>query len=159
MRVHINIGSNLGNRREYIQQAVVHLRRLALLNPNANFRQSSIVESEPWGYSSPYTYLNIGVSFDTDIDALELLHSMQAIEQALGSQSHRKADGTYADRVVDIDIIAYGHTVVDTPELTLPHPRSELRDFVMIPLREIDPDLADFVEEFARQNHCDNRTR
>lgn len=139
MTAHINIGSNLGDSRAIIEAAV---SEVAALSMSGECRRSSFVESEPWGYDSPNRYLNIGVDIDSDLPPLGLLHALQAVERRVASRfarsnDHRNPDGTYRDRALDIDLIIYGTISMDTPELTLPHPRAHLRPFVLGPLREL----------------------
>lgn len=143
MTAHINIGSNLGDSRAIIEAAVAEL---AALSTDGECRRSSFVESEPWGYDSPNRFLNIGIDIESCLPPLELLHALQAIERRVAARfasggnpgnDHRNPDGTYRDRALDIDLIIYGDLTMDTPELTLPHPRAALRPFVLGPLREL----------------------
>ncbi len=147
LHVHLNIGSNLGDREENIRRAVASLRQLACLY--SSVKVSDTVESEPWGYDSGNGFLNAGMSFDTELSPEALLVAVQRVEKSISTASHRDSAGAYIDRIIDIDIIACAVTdaaigrsalvISDTPELTLPHPRALLRDFVMTPLRLIDP--------------------
>lgn len=139
--LYLNIGSNNGDRREYISRAVAELFNLF---PGYQIRKSKEIETEPWGFDSPNKFLNIGVTikgeFDTSKEGLlTLLHNLQTIESKIGSMPHRHADGSYADRQLDIDIIALDNVCVNYPELTIPHPRMHLRDFVLIPMAELAP--------------------
>lgn len=137
-RVHINIGSNLGDRQHNISSAAERLRLLS----TRDFRLSDSVESEPWGFDSDNRFINAGASFETELSPLELLAETQRIEREIsgGQPNHRNPDGSYADRIVDLDIIFYGDLAVDSPSLTIPHPRFRQRDFVMRPLAQIDPE-------------------
>lgn len=137
-RAHINIGSNLGNREQNISRAAEMLRPLA----TCDFRLSDSIESEPWGFDSENRFINAGASFETDLSPDELLAATQRIEREIsgGQPDHRNPDGSYADRIVDLDIIFYGDLAVKSTSLTLPHPRFSQRDFVMRPLAQIDPD-------------------
>lgn len=147
LHVHLNIGSNLGDREENIRRAVASLRQLACVY--SSVKVSDTVESEPWGYDSGNGFLNAGMSFDTELSPEALLAAVQRVEKSISTASHRDSAGAYIDRIIDIDIIACAVTdaaigrsalvISDTPELTLPHPRALLRDFVMTPLRLIDP--------------------
>lgn len=132
MLYHLNIGSNLGDREGNLRRAIAMLSALG-----SAYSVSSIVESEPWGFDSVNTFLNVGVMLESDLKPLEMLHHCQAIERKLGSKSHRDSEGNYVDRLVDIDIILAGDLVINTPELTVPHPRMHERDFVMRPLKEL----------------------
>lgn len=71
--------------------------------------------------------------------SLGVLRRLQEIQSAIDPSPHRDADGRYIDRAIDIDLIAIGNWIVDTPDLTLPHPRMHLRDFVLIPLSALAP--------------------
>lgn len=146
MRIHINIGSNQGDRRALIGQAVA---LIASAWPDARMRLSRPVESEPWGYESPNRFLNLGVMLDTDAlsSPHDVLRRLLAIERRVGGGApHRGADGDYCDRPVDIDLIAVDRLCLSTPDLTLPHPRARLRPFVMHPLHELDPLTASWLE-------------
>ena len=143
MTIHLNIGSNLGDRPALISRAVALLREAF---PTGRFRLSEAVESQPWGYESANTFLNVGVAIDCDaaIAPEEILRRAQGVEKAISTASHRNADGSYADRLIDIDIIAVdpepGRTLAyHSSTLTLPHPRACLRPFVLGPLRALCP--------------------
>ena len=136
--IYLSLGSNLGDRRENLSRAVALIKERW---PDSPARVSSPYESEPWGYDSSHPYINIAVALGGDAPLaggpLALLRQLQAIERAISPAPHRNADGTYADRAIDIDIISIDGIDLSTPELTLPHPRAHLRPFVMIPLREL----------------------
>lgn len=104
-------------------------------------RQSSMIETEPWGFESKNRFLNMVVVIRTTLAPLELLDATQKVEREMG-RNEKSVNGIYHDRIIDIDIIAYDNIKMDTPRLTLPHPRAHIRDFVMIPLKELDIALA-----------------
>lgn len=133
---HINIGSNLGDSRSILERAVAEI---ALRWPCGALRRSTIVESEPWGFSSPHKFLNIGVEIQVEEPPLQVLDALLEIQNRICSSPHRDDAGGYVDRLVDIDLIFYDDVVMDTPRLRLPHPRMHLRPFVLIPLRELSP--------------------
>ena len=136
MRYYINIGTNLGDLGANVARAVAEIRaRLGVA-----VRESAPVYSEAWGYESEHGYMNVGAAFDTEECPVAVLRELRGIEVAMGSASHRNADGSYADRIVDIDVIAIDELEIDTPELTVPHPRMEQRDFVLAPLAELAPE-------------------
>lgn len=142
--VYLNIGSNKGDRHALIGRAVALLGTRLGARP----RCSRWYDSEPWGFVSDEMFVNLGVAMDIDDDAdpLRLLDLTQDIERMLGGGPHRAPDGSYIDRALDIDIIAIDRVVMDTDRLTVPHPLSSARDFVMQPLRELAPaDLVDWV--------------
>ena len=135
MNYYLNIGSNIGDRRDNLYRAVV-----ALAAQTLECAVSSIVESEPWGFESENRFMNLGVSFNSDIEPQEMLDRIHDIERSLGSASHRDADGGYIDRLVDIDIVAIDDLVIDTPTLQVPHPHLPERDFFLIPMQQLAPD-------------------
>lgn len=146
MRIHLNIGSNMGDREAYLARAVELLAREFA---GAGLRTAGPVESEPWGYESACRYLNIGVMLDLPAPMApgQVLDIAQRVERAAGGGApHRNADGSYRDRPLDIDIIDIDGLVLSTPRLTLPHPRAALRPFVMQPLRQLDPEAAARIE-------------
>lgn len=132
MKYYINIGSNLGNRRLNLSRAIAAVERRY-----GYFEISKLVESEPWGFDSTNLFLNVAMMFETDDEPLDVLHELQAIERALSPESHRNPDGTYADRIIDIDIMAIENVEIDTPELKVPHPHLFDRPFFINPLKEL----------------------
>ncbi len=139
--IHLNIGSNQGDRKAIIGRAVA---LIAKAFAPARLRLSSYIESEPWGYDSQNSFLNRGVMLEIDrhIDPEEVLRHAQMVESEIGKGApHRNPDGSYCDRPIDIDIIDIDRMTYKSPTLTLPHPRAHLRSFVMQPLQELDPQL------------------
>ena len=136
---HINIGSNLGDRAALIGRAVAAI--------SARFAVTAVsqpVESEPWGYSSPHPFLNIGVNIEIPptLSSRQLMLSLLQIQNEIDAAPHRLPDGSYADRAIDIDLICIGSRVSEAAENgtpALPHPRMHLRPFVLIPMTEILP--------------------
>ncbi len=100
-------------------------------------RLSSVIESEPWGFTSPHAFLNIGAALAWDRTPFELLSITQFVERIMGSANHRDIRGRYVDRLIDIDIIAIDSVHLSTPRLILPHPRAMMRPFVTEPLRQL----------------------
>ncbi|MCM1348276.1 MAG: 2-amino-4-hydroxy-6-hydroxymethyldihydropteridine diphosphokinase [Firmicutes bacterium] len=133
---HINIGSNIGNRLALIERAV----SLIEASVGTPVRRASVIESAPWGYSSPNPFLNLGIAFEVPPgQELELFEKLQQIQNSISVIPHRSADGSYADRPIDIDLIAIGSSVVNLPQLVLPHPRMHLRHFVLRPMMQLQP--------------------
>lgn len=137
--VYLSLGSNLGDRRENIRLAIEKIGERV----GEVVRQSSLYETEPWGFESDNRFVNAAVKVMTTLSPMELLRATQQIERELGrkkkSQSPNNQHPTpiYHDRPIDIDILLYDDWIVDEPELKIPHPLMYKRDFVMIPLREI----------------------
>lgn len=142
IKVHINIGSNSGHREALLEQAVA---AISLALPG-RVRVSDVIESEPWGFESVNRFLNVGVMVVMESDdsrgreerALEIFERLMEIQHSIDPSPHRDSEGNYIDRRIDIDLIKIDDWVVDTPVLTLPHPRMHLREFVMKPLRELE---------------------
>ena len=134
-RIYLGLGTNLGDRQENLTRAIEALS-LALGTCKA---QSSFLETEPWGFESDNGFLNCVVAFDTELTPTELLDTTERIEHELG-RTVKSTGGNYHDRLIDIDILLYGNTVIESERLTIPHPLMHLRDFVLMPLAEIAPD-------------------
>lgn len=130
----VNIGSNLGNRPLHLSRAVAALGRAF-----GNIETSHAVESEPWGFDSTAAFLNIGAAFFTDLEPEGVLDMLQEIERSLSTVPHRTAAGAYADREVDIDIVAIDRLEIDTERLTVPHRHLAERRFFLEPLAELAP--------------------
>ena len=139
-QVYLGLGSNLGDREEHIRKAI------ALIGESIGLviRQSSLIETEPWGFESANRFLNGVILVETTLTPRQLLKATQKIERQLGRKK-KSTDSclltpvSYSDRSIDIDILLYDDLTVDEPDLKIPHPLIEQRDFVMIPLNEIKP--------------------
>ena len=130
--MYLGIGSNLGNRRAMLRQAI----RLIGERVGEVTRQSTFIETEPWGFESKHPFLNAACMVLTTLSPEQCLEATQQIERELG-RTMKSKDGIYHDRPIDIDLLLYGDLTISTPRLTIPHPHMYERDFVMIPLREI----------------------
>lgn len=131
---YLNIGSNLGHRELNISRALRELEKAF-----GWFETSKATTSKPWGFESSHIFMNIGVHIVSDMTPLEVLQVLKDIEKRLSPAPHRNPDGTYADRILDIDIMAAGDLTLDTPELTLPHPRMDEREFFLRPMADMAP--------------------
>ncbi|MDE6415524.1 MAG: 2-amino-4-hydroxy-6-hydroxymethyldihydropteridine diphosphokinase [Duncaniella sp.] len=145
----VGIGSNIGHRLSNIERAVALISGIPDVR---NFRCSTVIETEPWGFESPNRFLNACVAFDTDIDPVVLFDHLRNIERMICESAHRNASGAYVDRIIDIDFIACDTHRLSTPDLILPHPRAVERDFVMKPFEEIAPDLCGKIREMFTDN-------
>lgn len=132
MVYYINIGSNLGNRLMNLTRAVS-----AIEKQFGWFELSHHIESDAWGYESKNKFLNVGMAFISDLVPTDVLHILQDIEKSINPATHRNADGSYKDRMIDIDIMAVDDMVMNTPELTLPHPHLNDRPFFLEPFKEL----------------------
>ena len=134
-KVYLGLGSNLGDRQALLRQAI----RLIGERVGQVVRQSSFVETEPWGFESSHRFLNAVILCETAKTPREVLQLTQQIERDMGRRRKSKplTSKPYADRPIDIDILLYDDLTVDEPDLKIPHPLMYERDFVMIPLQEI----------------------
>lgn len=132
MKVYLGLGSNLGDRKANLEKA------LQLLSERLAIEQiSSLYETAPVGYMEQPPFLNAVCRAQTDLEPFQLLSLIKGIEVSLG----RVPSFPNAPRPIDVDILFYGDLVMETPELTIPHPRLEERAFVLIPLFELDAAL------------------
>lgn len=138
-QVYLGLGSNLGDCRKNLERAI----RLIDDRVGEVIRQSSFIETEPWGFESEHRFVNAVVLCETTKTPREVLLLTQQIERDMG---RLKVNGAglmvngqriYTDRIVDIDILLYDDLTIDEPDLKIPHPLMHQRDFVMIPLKEI----------------------
>lgn len=130
--VYLSLGTNLGNKEHNLRVAISMIGK----DVGTVVRQSSFIATEPWGFESANTFLNCAVCIKTTHTPLDVLHLTQDIEREMGRLS-KSIDGQYHDRIIDIDILLYDDLNINTPELTIPHPLMHEREFVMIPLKEI----------------------
>ena len=134
-RVYLGLGSNLGNKERIVRKAIDKVGERV----GAVVAVSSFYKTAPWGYQSVHTFCNAAIAVDTDLSPEEVLFTVQEIERELCSKKHRERDGSYVDRLIDIDLLDYDGLVLDTHSLVLPHPYMHKRTFVMTPLAEIAP--------------------
>jgi len=134
-RVFLGLGSNEGDVQANLLRAIEELKKL---NGTTLEASSTFVETEPWGVTDQPCFLNAVIEIRTVLEPSELLSAIERIECALG----RKPTYRWGPRVIDIDILVYGHRTVVTPKLVIPHPYITQRDFVIRPLREIAPEVA-----------------
>jgi 2-amino-4-hydroxy-6-hydroxymethyldihydropteridine diphosphokinase len=127
------MGTNLGDRPANLQQAIVEIEQ----NIGKILDCSSVYETEPWGVSDQPSFYNQVLKVATSLDPLQLLTATLAIENEMG----RVRTERYGARIIDIDILFFDDLVINTDQLTIPHPRITERNFVLAPLAEIAPDL------------------
>ena len=136
--VYLGLGSNLGNRKAILNEAISLIQNRV----GEVVRQSSFLETEPWGFSSPHPFLNTAVAVYAPLTPLELLSRTQAIEQSLGRRHKHLPHEPYQDRPIDIDILLYNQEIIDQGDrLQIPHPQMLKRLFVLEPLATIAPTL------------------
>ena len=139
---YLALGSNIGDRMAFLVEA----EKLLGKDPAINILQASqVYETEPWpkGEKGRQWFLNQVLQIQTSLTPDQLLSKVKAIEVALG----RSQTGHWGDREIDIDILLYNESVIDTPDLQIPHRHLQDRQFVLVPLLEIAPKLSDPVSK------------
>lgn len=134
--LYLSLGTNLGDRRSNLETALTHIAH----EVGTVISSSDVIETEPWGFDSSNSFLNMAVKVETLLQPLEVLHATQDIERQMG-RSEKSVNREYKDRLIDIDLLLYDDIVMNTPELTIPHPLMYQREFVMKPLLQIAPEL------------------
>lgn len=148
---YLGLGANLGDARQTLKDAIVCVAQHASLTvvARSGFYRSAPVDADG------DDFMNAVVAIDTSLAASRLLALCHAIEHHFG----RERPFRNAPRTLDLDVLLFGDDVIDTPELTVPHPRMTQRAFVLIPLVEVSPDViipglgraADFIDAVADQ--------
>lgn len=133
--VYLGLGTNLGDKKQNLNRAVHQIS----LEVGCVLNVSSIYQSKPWGFDSENDFLNAVLVVQTELAPLDLLEKTQQIERKLGRLSKIKKG--YSDRLIDIDILLYDNQVINIPQLIIPHKLLHKRDFVLVPLAELAPEL------------------
>ena len=131
---YIGMGSNVGNKLLQCQKAISEILRI---DRHRLLAQSSFYKTQPLGHTAQNWFVNGVIKIETDLEAHELLRSLKEIESRLGRQETVR----WGPRVIDLDILFYDEEQIRSEELQIPHPRLHERQFVLIPLAEIDPHL------------------
>ena len=131
---YIGMGSNVGNKLLQCQKAISEILRI---DRHRLLAQSSFYKTQPFGYTAQDWFVNGVIKIETDLEADELLRSLKEIESRLGRQKTVR----WGPRVIDLDILFYDEEQIRSEELQIPHPRLHDRQFVLVPLAEIDPHL------------------
>lgn len=132
MLVFLSLGTNLGDREKNLRQAISELQK----RTGTIVSQSAFFTTEPWGFQSENIFVNLCVGLHTTLSPQDLLRKTQDIERRMG-RTHKSTDGTYHDRIIDIDLLLCGNCIIDEPHLHLPHPLMAERLFVLRPLAQI----------------------
>jgi 2-amino-4-hydroxy-6-hydroxymethyldihydropteridine diphosphokinase len=130
---YVALGSNLGDREENLRNALAHLSA----NDVHVVKVSNFIETEPYGVTDQPGFVNAVCQVETELEPLELLRLLLNIEQEMGRVRLRR----WGERNIDLDLLLYGDACVVSEELTLPHPDMQNRDFVLLPLAEIAPEV------------------
>ena len=161
--VFLLLGSNQGDRGNFLSKALEMISEKA----GTILCKSAVYETEPWGFEDPVPFLNQAIEISTEHTPADLLEQLLTIETQLGRI--RPFDGCgcsvqvgYMGRTIDLDILFYGHKLVFTDHLMIPHPRLHERKFSLIPLNEIAPE---FIHPLLKKTisvllqGCDDRSR
>ncbi len=153
MKAVIGIGTNIGDRYANIENAV---SALELVPDVSVIRKSSVYETEPWGYTDQNGFYNNVIEVETGKSPQALLGICLGIEAGMGRVRKFK----YGPRIIDLDLLVYEGAVSDTEELRLPHPLIGVRDFVLVPLSELFPDMDIYGFKYKGnyENVCKNST-
>ena len=130
----LSLGGNMGNRAAHLSEALETIeKRCGRLS-----EASSVYETAAWGSDSANAYLNQVVRIETGLHPRDLLNTLLDIEKKAG---RTREGGRYADRVIDLDLLFYNNEVIDEKDLQIPHPRLHLRQFVLVPMVELQEGL------------------
>jgi 2-amino-4-hydroxy-6-hydroxymethyldihydropteridine diphosphokinase len=137
-RAYLALGANIGDPPTQLDEAV---RRIAATPGIELTRRSSVIVTKPWGKTDQNDFHNMAVAVETTLSPQQLLAACLGIEAEMGRQRLER----WGPRRIDIDIIAYERQVIAEPNLKVPHPYAHERAFVLDPLREIAPDVAEWI--------------
>jgi 2-amino-4-hydroxy-6-hydroxymethyldihydropteridine diphosphokinase len=133
-KVFLGIGTNLNNRESNLKEAVAMIEK----HIGKVVASSSVYETEPWGFQTEEEFLNMVVKVETNLNPYGLIGRILMIESMLG---RIRLEKQYASRVIDIDILFYDDLVINETNLQIPHPLMHKRQFVLVPLCEIEPEM------------------
>ena len=133
--VFIGLGTNLGDKTRNINKAI----QLIGMEAGDVVNISPSYSSKPWGFASENDFVNAVILIDTKLDPLALLEKITYLERKMGRTA--RIEGEYSDRIIDMDILLYENRIINLPKLSIPHPLLHKRDFVLVPLAEIAPDM------------------
>ncbi len=135
MKVYFSIGSNLDDREFNIEDALDRI----VENIGIVTKSSSFFETEPWGFTTDELFINIAAEADTDLNPEDLLETIKKIENRMGRIRDEKVH--YTSRIIDIDILLYEDLIINDVNLKIPHPLMHERNFVLVPLNQIAPEV------------------
>ncbi|MEB5793994.1 2-amino-4-hydroxy-6-hydroxymethyldihydropteridine diphosphokinase [Staphylococcus hominis] len=136
VQAYLGLGSNIGDRKQQLLKAIDLIGNIKGIKVT---KQSSIYETAPIGYTEQPNFLNLCLEIETELSPQQLLKHCLDIEQQL----HRVREIRWGPRTLDIDILLYSDNIIETDNLSIPHPRMQERAFVLIPLNDIASDKKD----------------
>ena len=143
MIANIALGSNIGDPRGNVRQAMEHVSRLGRV-----VSRSHLYETKPWGVTDQPDFCNAVMQIDTELRAHALLSALKEIEVRMG----RTATYRWGPRLIDLDLLTLEGQKIDDEVLTLPHPRMHERSFVLVPLVEVAPEYAEVRDKLAPED-------
>lgn len=152
-RVYLGLGTNMGDRLEYIHGACEILDKHEYINIS---KKSRIYETKAWGYTDQADFLNMCVEIETTLDTYELLEVCQEVEKQL----NRERIIRWGPRTIDVDILFFNDIILDDENLLIPHPRISERAFVLIPLMDLNSELKikqTTIEDYLNSLTCEER--
>lgn len=152
--VSIALGSNLGDKKENINRAILLIKQFSTVT-----KQAKLYTTEPWGYNSKNHYLNTGVIIETRYSPFQLLKKLKEIEKKMG---RIKLSDVYEDRIIDLDILTFDNLKISSKELIIPHPKIAERKFSIVILKdlffdEVIPGLNKSAQELLHQ--CEDKLK
>lgn len=152
--VYLLLGSNLGDSETVLRLA----KSLIEARIGAVIKASSIYLTKAWGIENQPDFLNQVLELDTELDASNVLNCILEIEQELGRIRFQK----WGTRIIDIDILYFGKSIIDTKDLVIPHHENQNRNFVLVPMSEIAPDFMHPVLQLSQTellNNCPDKLK
>jgi 2-amino-4-hydroxy-6-hydroxymethyldihydropteridine diphosphokinase len=133
MEAVFSLGSNIGDKQEYINQAISSVDKII----GQIIARSSFYVSQPWGYQEQDDFINAAIIIETELSIPQIKESIKAIEESMDRPKVRKK---WSSRTLDLDLIFYGMEIYNTQDFQVPHRFMHLRNFVLLPLNEICPE-------------------
>lgn len=143
-RAYVGLGANIGEPKVQVSEAMARLDSYPGLEVTA---RSRAIVTKPWGKTDQPDFINAVVELETGLGPFAVLAACRSIEHDMGRARAEK----WGPRSIDLDVIAYDRLVITSADLTLPHPYAHARGFVLDPLREIAPDIADWIVAVANK--------
>jgi 2-amino-4-hydroxy-6-hydroxymethyldihydropteridine diphosphokinase len=126
----VSLGTNLGDKLKNLKNAINYIKVFARV-----INKSRIFCSEPWGYDSENEFLNMGLVIKTSLEPLSLLKKLKAIEEKMGRAP--KLIKSYQDRIIDLDILIFNKFIIESDELSIPHPKIKERKFSLLIIKDL----------------------
>jgi 2-amino-4-hydroxy-6-hydroxymethyldihydropteridine diphosphokinase len=156
-KVYLSLGSNLGDKTKNLQKAKYEIAAQI----GKIIKTGNLYETEPWGFENEHWFLNTVIEIETKFDEIEILKKCLLIEKKMG-RVRNTIQNTYTARIIDIDILFFDKQIINSPELSIPHPHIQDRNFVLFPLADIaakfiHPTLNKSIEDLLKE--CKDTTQ